>query len=277
MALYDSQRVPFLGFHNPAATILYPKGLYSYAYGNTRGQDVTENLGTQKGQHLDVLFLASGDVRNMLFTISGLSFRKPNERPKSISFHLNDYDPSIVARNAVILEIANTINPEADDDVDFLWNVWYNLALSKDHFDRLRATLASLITRDFDECESFLKFQDSNVLQECQDIWKDWKDVDLDVDSVKEERKQLIREKLNTTSLEKFIVNVMEQIMMAPNDSNIFDESNPHHKEIKHWFEEGSTNNERHSVNPTLIRPFDHKWRVHYAACAFEGYLPVSR
>ncbi|XP_031572249.1 uncharacterized protein LOC116306350 isoform X2 [Actinia tenebrosa] len=275
-ALYDSQRVPVLGFHNPAATILYPKGSYSYSYGNTRGQDVTENLGTQKDQHLDVLLLASGDVRNLLFTVSGLSLRKPNERPKSISFHLNDYDPSIVARNAVVLEIANTIDPGEDDDVDFLWNVWYNLALSKDHSDRLRATLASLITRDFNECESFLKFQESKVLQECQAIWEDWKEVELDVDSVKEERKQLISEK--SLSLEKFHVHVMQQIMMAPNvKSDFIKKSSPYYKEIKHWFEEGSTNDERHSVNPTLIRPFDHKWRVHYTACAFEGYLPLSR
>ena len=48
------------------------------------------------------------------------------------------------------------------------------------------------------------------------------------------------------------------------------------HMELKHWFEEGSTNDEAEKANPTLIRPFVHKWKQHYAACPFESYLPVE-
>ena len=53
--------------------------------------------------------------------------------------------------------------------------------------------------------------------------------------------------------------------------------TNPLHTEIQHWFREGSTNDESEKINPTLIRPFVHKWRQHYSSCAFEGYPPLER
>ena len=52
MTKYDSQGVLILGFDNPAGTILYPNGLYSYSIGNTRARDISELLGTSKKQHL---------------------------------------------------------------------------------------------------------------------------------------------------------------------------------------------------------------------------------
>ena len=143
---------------------------------------------------MDLLLLASGDVRHLLFTISELSLRKPAYQPNSIGFHINDYDPSVVARNVVILELVDTINPDVADDIDFLWNVWYNMTLSKAHIDRLREVLTSLIERNFDGDKSFLKFQASgNVLQECRDIWIDWMELRLnDIHSVKRERNQVM-------------------------------------------------------------------------------------
>ena len=272
MAMYDSLGVPVLGFHNPAGSTFYPKGLYTYAIGNTRGRDVLETLGTKKGQHLDLLLLASGDVRHLLFTISELSLRKPAYQPNSISFHINDYDPSVVARNVVILELVDTINPDVADDIDFLWNVWYNMTLSKAHIDRLREVLTSLIERNFDGDDSFLKFQANNVLKECRNIWRDWREMELDVNTVKKERNQVIE---NKSSAFNGCYAIINQANMAPSDMR--DVISPFSEEIEHWFREGSTNDELAAINPTLIRPFVHMWRVHYSACAFEGYLPLHR
>ena len=282
MAKYDSQGVPVLSFHNPAGMILYPKGLYTYAMGNTRARDVTELLGTSKEQNLDLLLLACGDLRTVLYTVSELSLRKPHERPKSLNFHLNDYDPSVVARNAVLLEIASVINPDIQTDIDFLWNIWYNLALSKPHFDRLRKILSGLLAKNFDSDESILKFQNNGVLRECRDIWRDWLDLDLEVNCIKEERNKLIDEKRKEFNfdLDKQCFSVLTQMMMAINeDANILltTPANPFYTEIKHWFNEGSTGDESEKTNPTLIRPFVHKWKQHYASCAFEGYLPFER
>ena len=272
MALYDSLGVPVLDFHNPAGSTFYPKGLYTYAIGNTRGRDVLETFGTKKGQHLDLLLLASGDVRHLLFTISELSLRKPAYQPNSISFHINDYDPSVVARNVVILELVDTINPDVADDIDFLWNVWYNMTLSKAHIDRLREVLTSLIERNFDGDDSFLKFQANNVLKECRNIWRDWREMELDVNTVKKERNQVIE---NKSSAFNGCYAIIKQASMAPSDMR--DVISPFYEEIEHWFREGSTNDELAAINPTLIRPFVHMWRVHYSACAFEGYLPLHR
>ena len=284
MQRYDSQGVPVLSFHNPAGTILYPTGLYTYAMGNTRARDLTELLGTTKEQHLDLLLLVSGDIRNVLCTVSDLSLRKRQERPKSLNFHLNDYDPSVVARNAVLVEVAYVINPDIPADVDFLWNIWYNLALSKAHFDRLRSVLSGLLEKDFDSDESVLKFQDSAVLRECRDIWKEWKDLDLEVKSVKESRIRLIEERRREL---KFDCDVQCLSVLSQMVKLIYEEAldhfceptlaNPLYDEIKHWFNEGSTSDESDKTNPTLIRPFVHKWKQHYSSCAFESYPPLER
>jgi len=195
MTKYDSQGVPILGFDNPAGRILHPNGLYSYSIGNTRARDISELLGTSKGQHVDLLLLASGDVRNILFTVSEISLKKTQERPKSLSFHLNDYDPSVVARNAILLEVAGSINTSVSGDIDFLWNIWYNMTLSAAHFLRLRQVISGLIEKSFEGSEmTVLKFQDSAVLKECRDIWKDWMRLDLNVKSVKEERNKFVED-----------------------------------------------------------------------------------
>ena len=284
MTKYDSQGVPVLSFHNPAGMILYPTGLYTYAMGNTRARDVTELLGTSKEQHLDLLLLACGDVRNILCTVSELSLRKPHERPKSLNFHLNDYDPTVIARNAVLLEAAGVINPDNPADIDFLWNIWYNLALSKSHCERLRKILSELLERDFDSRGSILNFQNSGILRECRDIWKDWLDLDLEVNSVKEDRNRFLENKRRefNFNLDKQCFLVLTQMMMAFNDLEEAEllmptVANPFYTEINHWFCEGSTSDETEKTNPTLIRPFIHKWKQHYSSCAFESYLPIER
>ena len=284
MTKYDSQGVPILSFHNPAGMIIYPSGLYTYAMGNTRARDVTELLGTSKEQHLDLLLLACGDVRNILCTVSELSLRKPHERPASLNFHLNDYDPTVVARNAVLLEAAGVINPDIPADIDFLWNIWYNLALSKSHFGRLQKILSELLERDFDSRESILKFQNNAILQECRDIWKDWLDLDLEVNSVKEDRNRFLEGKRReyNFNLDMQCFLVLTQMSMAFTDFKAVDlllptAANPFYTEIRHWFCEGSTGDEAEKANSTLIRPFTHKWKLHYSSCAFEGYLPFER
>ena len=279
MAKYDSEGVPILGFHNPAGVILYRKGLYSYSMGNTKARDLTELLGTSKEQNLDLLLLASGDVRNILFTVSEMSQRKPEERAKSLNFHLNDYDPTVVARNAIILDVAGTINPDISEDINFLWNIWYNMALSEAQYARLQQIISAFVDKNFDGCDqSALRFQDSAVLEECRDIWTDWRGLDLDLKSVKEDRNKFIEEKLQEkgSNVDSQCLSVLSQIMMGTSGEEWIRISNSFNTEIKHWFIEGSTSDESDKPNPTLIRPFIHKWKQHYGACAFEGYLPIE-
>ncbi|XP_022803180.1 uncharacterized protein LOC111340581 isoform X1 [Stylophora pistillata] len=284
MTKYDKQGVPNLSFHNPMRITLYPEGLYTYAMGNTPARDITELLGSSIEQHVYVLLLACGDVRNFLCSLSELSLRKPRERPKSLSFHLNDYDPSVIARDAVLLEVASVINPDVPADVDFLWNIWYNLALSVADFDRLRKLLTELLEKKFDSDDSILKFREDGVLQECRDIWKDWRDLDLEVKSVKEERNNLIEDAKKSLGFfeDSHCQSTLTHMVMAIYEEELDNfvkpaATNPLYTEIQHWYREGCTNDESEKTNPTLVRPFVHKWRQHYGSCAFEGYPPLER
>ena len=288
MTKYDSQGVPILGFDNPAGTILYPNGLYSYSIGNTKARDISELLGTSKRQHLNLLLLASGDVRNIFFTVSEISLKKTQNCPKSLSFHLNDYDPSVVARNAILLEVAGSINTSVSGDIDFLWNIWYNMTLSAAHFLRLRQVISGLIEKSFDGSEmTVLKFQDSTVLKECRDIWKDWMRLDLDLRNVKEERNKFMENAMQAkgSEMDDYCFGVVWKMLMGvekeTGDEDVFLPerifSSQFYMEIKRWFIEGSTDDESDKVNPTLIRPFVHKWKQHYAACPFDSYLPFEK
>ena len=280
MTKYDSQGVPIFGFHNPAGLILYPEGLFSYSMGNTRARDLTELMATSADQMLDLLLLASGDVRNILYTVAEMSLRNSQERAQCLNFHLNDYDPTIVARNAVILDVVGSINADVAEDLDFLWNIWYNMVLSESDYIRLQKVLAVLAERKFDSVDqSVLRFGDSTVLKECQDIWKDWKGLDLDIKKMKHERRNFIGKKFKKLRREWKVKDqcdgVLSQLMVGIT-SHLLNSQDMLNMELKHWFEEGSTNDEAEKSNPTLIRPFVHKWKQHYNACPFESYLPVE-
>ena len=280
MTKYDSQGVPIFGFHNPAGLILYPEGLFSYSMGNTRARDLTELMATSADQMLDLLLLASGDVRNILYTVAEMSLRNSQERAQCLNFHLNDYDPTIVARNAVILDVVGSINADVAEDLDFLWNIWYNMVLSESDYIRLQKVLAVLAERKFDSVDqSVLRFGDSTVLKECQDIWKDWKGLDLDIKKMKHERRNFIGKKFKKLRREWKVKDqcdgVLTQLMVGIT-SHLLNSQDMSNVELKHWFEEGSTNDEAEKSNPTLIRPFVHKWKQHYNACPFESYLPVE-
>ncbi|KXJ13390.1 hypothetical protein AC249_AIPGENE11907 [Exaiptasia diaphana] len=244
--------------------------------GNTRKRSITEQIGTTREQHLDLLFLGCGDLRNVLCTVSELSQRRPHHCPKSIDIHLNDYDPTILPRNAIILDIIGHINPDIPDDMDFLWNVWYNMTLSKSDDDRLRQVITSLINKDQNDGNGIaLRFQDSRTEQECLSVWKDWLELNLDVETVKEERRRFSARKM---SIKTMCLYVLKNLQILTSD-DLLDESNPLYPEIEHWFMEGSTSATGTSasvINPTLIRPFTHKWKVHYSSCPFKGYFPFK-
>ena len=153
MSKYTGKQVPFPSFQNSCGQIIHPNGIFTYAFGITSGQPLAERFATRKGRHLNLLMLGSGDLRNVFFTLSELWQRKPSLRPGQVNFHVNDFDPVVVARNVIILEIARCIDPERPEDIDFLWNIWYNLALSEDHYQRLQQFIKVLISNGIQDRE----------------------------------------------------------------------------------------------------------------------------
>ena len=71
-----------------------------------------------------VLFLDSGDMRNALLTASKL----PDE--KFLSIQMVDSHMIITARNVLIVHIilSTDFDAEKDEDLDYLWHLWYSFA-----------------------------------------------------------------------------------------------------------------------------------------------------
>ena len=62
-----------------------------------------------------------------------------------MKFVVNEIDPEILARDIMLLEIINSIEgdgeEEIEEDVRFLWAVWYNLKMSRGHYQRFRGII----------------------------------------------------------------------------------------------------------------------------------------
>lgn len=278
------KEVPFLSFSNPGGQILYPDGLFTYAIGNTTAQALAERLATTKGCTVDLLLLGSGDLRHLFFTASELWQRKDSLRPDQVSFHVNDFDPVIVARNVIILKIVSNMDPEKPEDIDFLWNVWYNLSLSEDNHKRLLVVIEDLICHDnFDDG---IKFGNEESKVECCKVLRDWTTVSRSVDDVKLERMLLITQNITSelTSCVFGISKVFEkkvQKYILPAYIRLFPKLQNYDEdlleEIRNLYLTGSTSSANDRVNPTLLRPYTHQWRVHYESYSFRGYCPVER
>ena len=297
---YDSHGVPKLSLANPRAQVVFPRGQYSYAFGNTPAVGLAEHFRTSRtdDSQLKILLLGCGDVRNLFSTVSELSQRQHDMIPASLSFHLNDHDPSILARDTIILEIALSINPDSDLDMEFLWNLWYNVALSGEELKRLQAILENLTSPKY--VSNVLKFGSKDVFAECLQIWSAWPRLELNIDDVSTQRKSLMVFGLNLTQHENqqdtkqedinfltavsSLTNTTMKQLFSPFDEHklgrkCLQRPSPLYQEVYSYFLSGCTSEVHTSskVNPTLICPFEHKWRVHYGSCPFSGFIPIGR
>lgn len=58
---------------------------------------------------------------------------------------MNDVDNEVISRDIVLLDIICHINADNIADIEFLWDVWYNMTLTRPHYDRLKVTLKRLL------------------------------------------------------------------------------------------------------------------------------------
>jgi len=58
---------------------------------------------------------------------------------------VNDVDNEVISRDIVLLDIINHMDADDISDVEFLWDVWYNMTLTRPHYDRLKDTLQRLL------------------------------------------------------------------------------------------------------------------------------------
>jgi hypothetical protein len=91
----------------------------------------------------------------------------------SIHLHLNDLNPSIVARNILILKIISA--PDFDtnnkEDIAFLWDLWYNAEWPISTRDRFKLVLKKLLDNELPDNVVIHK---SNYLITLKTIWATW-------------------------------------------------------------------------------------------------------
>ena len=133
--------------HNCWIPTVHFRQRYLYPFGNSQMEDLLEDFELQN--HVDVLLLGVGDIRHILKTVGGISVRtkraKVTTPPSSIKLVINDNDSALIARDILLLSIVTDIDPNKQQDIEFLWDVWYNSSLLNSHHVRLMNTLCKLI------------------------------------------------------------------------------------------------------------------------------------
>ncbi|KAF2741866.1 hypothetical protein M011DRAFT_413673, partial [Sporormia fimetaria CBS 119925] len=120
-----------------------------YLWGPTPGINVLRlrhNEGSSTDIDIALLFASSGDLRNVVQTISSL----PKRPKRELRVTINDADFDVVARNVILLLLAlkSLEDPKTklSDIAEAMVHVWYSAFLTEELFDVLQTEIKPLIT-----------------------------------------------------------------------------------------------------------------------------------
>ncbi|UKZ69119.1 uncharacterized protein TrAtP1_010132 [Trichoderma atroviride] len=140
----------FVGDSGPSQVVF---GGNKYLWGNVPAIDVLQlakNEGSTYDQDVHLLFAASGDLRNVVKTVASI----PEAFQKSVSIVLNDRDPEIVIRNAVLLLVSLTAE-ETKEAVDCMIHILYSAFIQENHLSilqgRIRVLVADVVQKIVDK------------------------------------------------------------------------------------------------------------------------------
>lgn len=252
---------------SPNRYTYYGDNLFWYAMGNTVAKNLFDGCPTATS----ALLLGCGDIRNMLETC------KASPNAKHLMFSLNDINPSIIARNGLLLAACEEMDPSNSKDLDFLWSVWYNLELSKPHDRRLKQLVAKLLQEPDHGWFTF----SVRTWKAVSEVLKSWlvEHSDLpDVETVKRERVartekyfgMRLPSRVRHLDLGKLVINPVTE-SLGP-EKIIFEDAGAH------WMD-GSVHTDKRVKgnvmvpNITLLHHKTRKWLVHYGSCPFRAYL----
>lgn len=101
-----------------------PFGRSKFLWGNVPALDIIrlkDDEGVAYNKHMNLLFAASGDLRNVVKTIISL----PKGFSGGLSVDINDRDMDIVARNIIFLLLFYTIE-DAEEAAECVLHLWYS-------------------------------------------------------------------------------------------------------------------------------------------------------
>jgi hypothetical protein len=119
---------------------------------------------------------------NAWLTISSVRFQDLKVHvPKellvgALEIHFNDFQPSVLARNIIILKIvsASDFNPDNDEDFGFLWDVWYNMDWPEETRKRFPSVMKELTNEKLPDNVSIKK---KSHLEKLKSLWSNWHSV----------------------------------------------------------------------------------------------------
>ena len=93
---------------------------------------------------------------------------------QQFEIHLNDQNPSILARNIMMLKMisAQDFDPEKDEDFNALWDIWYNATWPETTRKRFLGVLKDLMNG---KLPKNVIIPDSSHLQSVKKIWSSWR------------------------------------------------------------------------------------------------------
>ena len=205
---------------------------------------------------------------------------------------MNDVDNEVIARNIILLEIISAINPDNLGDVEYLWDVWYNMTLTEGHHTRLKVTLERLVDGS---SSSLWKFGDRNTKKQVMLTWKSWLETEpWVVESVKKSRQDVLEfySILKSGVSSAYIMALPSQPFYKNTGMELHGKEDSGVNFGKHMVEwnqvqkagiardfvsHGNTSNTVEFINPTMMRPGSSKWHVHYGANPVAAYVPFER
>jgi len=194
-------------------------------------------------------------------------------------------DKEIISRDILLLDIISSINPDDLSDIEFLWDVWYNMTLTEGHCARLKVTLERLLSGSF---SSQWKFGDAATKKQVMMTWKSWLETELwSVEDIKKKRQDIIEFycKIQNISLslcaampsEPFCKDVSMEQFESLWKKHSAEYNDVQQTGIARDFVSSSSIDNKEVINPTMMRPGSSKWHVHYGSNPIEAYLPFER
>ena len=117
--------------------------------------------------------MGCGDLRNPLATSAVGGKLHTGQHCQNLNLHLNDASPPVIARNVLTMKIISCpkFDPNNDDDMGYVWDVWYSATFSRSTAKRFLEDVTSLMDNPLPANVIIPK---SSYLEELKAIWTDW-------------------------------------------------------------------------------------------------------
>ncbi|KAI0665455.1 hypothetical protein C8Q78DRAFT_1064754 [Trametes maxima] len=117
-----------------AATLYWPGQYYFYPIGNTSAVSLTRDIPPEASANL--LLLPCGDPRNVLFTL----FNEPPSMRRLLDFTCCDFDPGVIARNALLFTMIMDDVPQ-----HIIWKIFFDMYLDPEALSQLLVQCRKII------------------------------------------------------------------------------------------------------------------------------------